>query len=127
MLTVVNESNGLITTVVLFPKVPYRMVKTAGCLSQKVGENISYRPDDCGKLEEWQRLIELMCSARRGFKRKSSSVGISRQSVCRARYLAVSVPMTCMVTAPRILRTNQRLSQTGSSESIPITLARYWQ
>src|SRR5260370_21511621 len=88
--------------------------------------NISYRPDDCGKLEEWQRLIELMCSARRGFKRKSSSVGISRQSVCRARYLVVSVPMTCMVTAPRILRTTQRLSKTGSSESIPITLASYW-
>ena len=42
------------------------------------------RTDNCGKLERWQRLTELMCSAKRSFKRKSRSAGmLSSQSVCR--------------------------------------------
>src|SRR3979409_549922 len=86
----------------------------------------TFRPGrNCGKLDKWQRLTELMCSARRSFKRKSSSARmLSSQSVCRARYLVASVLMKCTATHPRILWNTQRLSKTGLSENIPITPAR---
>src|SRR5438445_11752815 len=64
------------------------------------------RTDDCGKLERWQRLTELMCSAKRSFKRKSSSAGmLSSQRVCRVRYLVATVLMKCTAIDPRVLRT----------------------
>src|SRR2546427_10783311 len=64
------------------------------------------RTDNCGKLERWQRLTELMCSAKRSFKRKSSSAGmLSSQSVCRVRHLVATVLMKCTATDPPVLRT----------------------
>src|SRR6266581_8464437 len=64
------------------------------------------RTDNCGKLERWQRLTELMCSAKRSFKRKSSSAGtLSSQRVCRVRYLVAAVLMKCTATDPPVLRT----------------------
>src|SRR3989475_6985504 len=64
------------------------------------------RTDNCGKLDRWQRLTELMCSAKRSFKRKSSSAGmLSSQSVCRVRYLVATVLMKCTATDPPVLRT----------------------
>src|SRR2546423_14041741 len=64
------------------------------------------RTDNCGKLDRWQKLTELMCSAKRSFKRKSSSAGmLSSQSVCRVRYLVATVLMKCTATDPPVLRT----------------------
>src|SRR5438445_9932077 len=81
--------------------------------------------DNCGKLDRWQKLTELMWSAKRSFKRKSGSVGmLSNQSACHVRYLVASVLMKCTDPDPRILRTTWRLSKNGSSENIPITPAR---
>src|SRR5712691_3231040 len=64
------------------------------------------RTDNCGKLDRWQKLTELMWSAKRSFKRKSGSVGmLSSQSGCHVRSLVASVLMKCTATGPRILRT----------------------
>src|SRR5438309_578697 len=42
--------------------------------------------DNCGKLDRWQKLTELMWSAKRSFKRKSGSVEmLSSLSACHVR------------------------------------------